>query len=630
MKRYSVTIIGMGPRGLSVFERIAAVARTHDCELDVNLIEPGECGPGVHSTRQPQHLLINTVASQVTTFPAPGMVAVTARCAQLSLTEWAVAAGYRRFGDEFLPVGMGVRCGAAIGESDYLPRQLLGQYLMWAYAQLKASLPPTVSVTHYRQRALDLQRHPDGSFVVELANGATIPSDYVVLTTGHSNNSLTDQEAWLGKFARDHARYNSKLAFVRQVYPLDQLGAISNDASVAIQGLGLTAHDVVSELTVGRGGRFIGQADALRYQRSGREPTLILYSRNCLPAAARGVNQKGLSGRHQARFFTREAVAALRAQALATRRSGQLDFDVELLPLLLREMGLAYRLASGAALPDPDAYVLGEQERVALDALMFPLRARSFHDRSEFAEFVLGYLRCDLQQAELGNLGSPVKAAADVLRDARAALQEMIEHAGLTPASHRKFLSVYNPIINRITFGPPRQRNRQLLALIEAGVVELAAGPNPALTIDQDLSQFVLHTKLGGGEAVRRVDVLVMARLDVYSPETDDTPFTRHLLKRGIIRPFYNGAFHPGGIDIDAAGHPLSASGAASPNLWALGYPVEGPHYYTHALPRPMRPSRQVSDAECCVGAMFASIAARESACATHPALRLVADAETL
>jgi uncharacterized NAD(P)/FAD-binding protein YdhS len=49
MKRTSVTIIGMGPRGLSVLERLAAAAAARQLLLDIILIDPGECGAGVHA-----------------------------------------------------------------------------------------------------------------------------------------------------------------------------------------------------------------------------------------------------------------------------------------------------------------------------------------------------------------------------------------------------------------------------------------------------------------------------------------------------------------------------------------------------------------------------------------------------
>ena len=115
MKRYSITLIGMGPRGLSLLERIAAFARAQPLPLQLNLVEPGECGPGVHGERLPQHLLINTVASQVTIFPSREAVEVAPACATPSLTEWARGEGYRRFGEQFIQVEPGCAGGGSSG-----------------------------------------------------------------------------------------------------------------------------------------------------------------------------------------------------------------------------------------------------------------------------------------------------------------------------------------------------------------------------------------------------------------------------------------------------------------------------------------------------------------------------------
>lgn len=607
MKRYTVTIIGMGPRGLSVLERLAAMLRGRELLIDLILIEPGECGQGVHSARQPQHLLINTIASQVTLFPAPGVVQQGPACAAPSLTEWARHSGYRRVGEQYYRIGA-TGAGAEISELDYLPRRLLGEYLTWAYEQLVASLPAGVTLTHHRLRAYDLWQQPDGRCVVELESGFIILSDFVFLTTGHGNNVLSDHDAWCRKFAQDHARYNSRLGYYRHIYPLEQLVKIGADARVAIQGLGLSAHDVIAELTVGRGGVFVRDAQGLHYEKSGREPQLLLCSRLCLPYAARGVNQKGLDGRHRPHFFTPEAIEALRHRAQRERGSRQLDFDAELLPLLKQEMGYVYRSTVDGHAPDPARYVLGQPEADIIDGLLFPLRGREFATLGEFRAYFRQWLVDDLAEAHKGNVDSPVKAATDVLRDVRASLQAALEFGGLTPASHRKFLNVYHPIINRIAFGPPRHRNEELLALLDAGVVRLASGPNGVIGVDENESTFVLQTRFGTQQERHPFDVLVVARLDVFCPETDDSPFTQNLMRRGVVRPYYNGVFHPGGIDIDPDGHPRNASGEAVGNIWALGFPVEGPHYYTHALPRPLMRSRQVLDADRCVSAMFALI----------------------
>jgi hypothetical protein len=265
--------------------------------------------------------------------------------------------------------------------------------------------------------------------------------------------------------------------------------------------------------------------------------------------------------------------------------------------------------AAAAAGPDPHSFVPDADDEALIDSLLFPLRDRQFANLDEFRGFFRNWLRADLQDARAGNVGSPIKAATDVLRDVRSTLQAAIEHGGLTPASHRKFLNVYHPAINRVSFGPPMRRNEELLALLDAGVIDIISGPNSTVEVDENEATYVLSTKFDNGIERRPIDALVVARLDTFFPETDESLLIRNMLKRGLIRPYYNGVFHPGGIEIDDASQPLTTDGEPSRNIWALGYPVEGCHYYTHALPRPLMRSRQVLDADRCVTAMFAQMA---------------------
>ena len=619
MKRYSVTIIGMGPRGLSILERLAAFARANACLLQVNLVEPGECGPGVHGVQLPPHLLCNTEAGLLSIFPAPGAVELPSACAGATLAEWARAQGYRRFGEQVHQLAPDATEGEALDDNAFLPRCLLGRYLAWAYRTLASALPPAVRLTHLRHRAIDMFQQPDGNFVVELDSGFSVNSDFVFLASGHSRSNLTDEQAWCRKFAQDHARYNSKLVYIRHPYPLGKLAALGSDARVGIAGMGLTAHDVVAELTVGRGGRFVAAGSGVRYVASGHEPRLLLFSRSCLPALARAAEPDACARSCAApRFFTHDALAALRHAAVQTRASAQLDFDRDLLPLLMKELGYAWRCVQDGAAPGPQ-YMPGAAELAGIEALLFPLRARTFDSGAAFTTFVTCLLADDLSEARRGSTASPAKAAAAALAGARDVLRDAVEQGGLSAASHRKYLSVYHPAFNRVAYGPPGARNEQLLALIEAGVLDMASGPNPAVRIDEELSRFALHTRTGGGTDVTCLDALVIARMDAFSPETNDDDFMRNLLKRGTVRPFYNGTFHPGGLDIDAAGHPLSRAGRVIPNVWASGCLVEGPHYFTQVLPRPQRQTpgeRQVQDADGCVRELFAGITGRDGASA--------------
>nr|WSZ98940.1 FAD/NAD(P)-binding protein [Streptomyces sp. NBC_00857] len=588
MTALRVAVVGVGPRGLSVLQKIGELAGElpDGHTLDVHLIDPGDGGQGAHPARQPAHLLTNTVASQVSMF-ADG--------SGPSFTEWAVSAGYRAFDTTYHPTGDD--SGAPVDEHAYLPRWLLGSYLSWVFDRTLGSLPEIVRVVQHRDRAVDVEPVGSDRYAVRLARGFTVTVDYLFLTTGHCERVPTEEDRAHGEFVREHADRNPHLAYFSTPYPVDLLQRIAPKSTVAVQGFGLTAHDVISELTVGRGGTFHGTGPDTEYRPSGREPRILLFSRQCLPFSARGVNQKGVTGGHRARFFTPDAVRALRR----IRPDGRLDFVADVLPLLVKEMCYAYREAQRGRPVPPEGYEPSEDERRIIEKLLDPLAGEEFADQAAFRRFFTDYVADDLAHAELGNLTSPVKAATDVIRDTRAALREAVEFGGLTPASHHIFNTVYVPVMNRVSFGPPRHRNHQLLALLRAGVVDLAGGPGGRLVPDREQGRYTVRTDYPGGTETRPADALVVARLDAFHPERDRSPLTSALLARGLVRPYRNGDFSPGGLDIDETGRPFTAQGTPLRGAWAVGYLVEGPRFYTHALPRHGIASQFIRDAHAAV-----------------------------
>ncbi|MCA8210431.1 FAD/NAD(P)-binding protein [Burkholderia vietnamiensis] len=130
--------------------------------LEIHIVDPGDCGQGSDPASQPDHLLINTVASQVTMFAPLSLVGGDGG---VSLVQWAHASGYRRVGERF--VRDPAEGGESITEFDYLPRKILGEYLSWVYQRIVSLLPPSISVRH--RRALlrksargEIPQTPDG------------------------------------------------------------------------------------------------------------------------------------------------------------------------------------------------------------------------------------------------------------------------------------------------------------------------------------------------------------------------------------------------------------------------------------------------------------------------------------
>lgn len=81
--------------------------------------------------------------------------------------------------------------------------------------------------------------------------------DQVFICTGHSENRDT--------------------ALSKSVYLIhEKLSHLKDSKEVLLEGLGVSAIDIISELTVGRGGKFDVCANGLNYSPSGNEPRIYI------------------------------------------------------------------------------------------------------------------------------------------------------------------------------------------------------------------------------------------------------------------------------------------------------------------------------------------------------------------
>lgn len=626
----AIAIIGMGPRGLNVLERITAYAcdqKNHQ-NIAVHLIDPGVPGEGVHHSSQPDYLQLNTVASQITLFMDPTVVEAGPLIEGPSLYEWAV-------GNWKHPL--------PLGPNTYLPRSAFGEYLNWVYKFLIARLEQHCEVHLHTCTASDIEQTASQSFVIQTTNGKTINADYLFLTTGHSENHPDAQDIERRAFVATHSFNNTHLRYVvTGPQPIHtQLDEISPDASVAIEGMGLTAIDAITALTAGRGGRFErDESGVLNYLPSGAEPSLALFSRSGIPFAARAVNQKGVSGQYQARFLTREQINKWKL----AHKPGELDFHNHIFPLILRDMAHAYYLSYAARLHGSSFAELLDSTLVHLDTaaaenvlreccpqiprfswdtLANPISRNALASKEHFHQWLTDYLEQDLAEAQEGNCESPIKAACDVLRDIRDNLRQVVDFGALSAASHKRFMNEFVPVMNRLAVGPPLQRTEEMLALMRAGYLMVSFGPETRAHMDGESYSFTIKSaSLPDREF--RADVLIRARVPKSSPNQDKSPLLYRLLEKGLVRPFTNQGMEIGGIDVDEGLHIIPLSGKPLSNAWALGTLCEGAKFYTYIVARPFVNSTALVDAGRSVGELFRQINAPQM---TRKPAACVADA---
>ncbi|MFE1384035.1 FAD/NAD(P)-binding protein [Streptomyces sp. NPDC058740] len=630
-----VAFAGMGPRGLSVLERLAAqcAERPPGRKIEVYAIDPYEAGAGrIWRTDQSPWFLMNTPAQEVTMFSGPTDAGPHRPGAGPSLGEWWA---------EDDP--------AHAEPEGYAPRRVYGRYLAYVMERIEATLPPCLTVHRVQARVIcadrtdrtdradrtdgtDGTRDADGTHRLRLDRGDVLTVDRLVLTTGHPVNELDEQQRSWQRFARTHSTPARPVRYVpggsANEMPLADVPA---GARVGVIGMGLTFYDVLAELTLGRGGTFAEGGDGLVYLPSGKEPRILAGSRGGVPLLTRGVNQKEPGHRYRPVLFTPERMARLRAE------HAPLDFERSVLPWLLAEVNtvlLATRIrqahgpdtaqefterAEEALFSAPELTVL---QRLAagyridplplsgLAALARPFGDRRFGSPAEFHKALTEWLRADLGDARLGNAEGPMKAAADVLRDVRQTIRGVVDFGGLTPASHRWFLAEFGPVAALVSTGPPQLRSEQFLALLAAGVLE-PVGPDARFGTDAVEGRFTVESARVENSWTT-LDVLVDARVPTTDVTTDRDPLIRGLLADGRVRPFVNtaggtGEFVTGGLDCtDAPFHPVGVDGEPETTTHVLGIPSEHTRWFTQVgSGRPGPWGSFTKDADAIAGALM-------------------------
>ena len=616
-----MAIVGLGPWGLCALERVVTLARQEvprGIEVAVHVVEPGTPGSGVYDITQPDYLLLNNPCGQLTLYPFE-TESYQPRYG-LSLYDWVTARGYRWLGD---------RCvvdpaGEPIEPHHFLPRRLMGEYLQWFYRALLYSTPPHVHVVHHQTSAVDLVARRGGCEEVRLANGSVVVVDHVIVTTGHAPNQDVGRSRVIGPYP--------VTSYVEQV---------PAGTKVAVSGMGLVAVDVVTALTIGRGGQFVADGGGLRYRPSGQEPVLRLYNRSGLPFTAKPVSGSERVTVYQPLICTPAAVDALTGRSNGRRR--QVDVRKELLPLLFAEMYVRYYAqvafqaegsrAAGAAVRERllAAWRAGrfgdELARLASLFGRFDAEALFFGDQptycssDDYERFVYQSLADDLREAEVPHGRSPVKSAAWVFRIFRDTIRSVVELGGLTFDSYLDFNAEICSRSHRLVAGPPALRSRQMLALMDAGVVRMPYGPAPARELsagatEPDATRTRISSTAFDQPYVDDVDLVMRGHLEEPRIANSGSLLLTSLYNRGRVSQFRYGAAVVGSVNMTPDHHPIDTEGRPQLNVSMFGVLTEGIRHFTAYIPSLRGRMRAFEDVGACVSELLDTASVSEHAAA--------------
>ncbi|MGP6174476.1 FAD/NAD(P)-binding protein [Corynebacterium sp. A21] len=565
----ALAIIGMGPRGISVVERIAAELRAHPrAPLTLHLIDDSEIGAGrIWDPSQTRTLCMNTLAGAVTLFTEPESTVAAPVFEGPIQYEWIRLLRGEREGiaeaklttfDNYPPnPQITVDFAAEIAESrpeSHPSRAFYGAYLHWCFEVALRRLPAEVTVIEHHTRVVGIQEAGNRD-VLTLDDASEISADATVLAVGWLTPGPNNEERELAAAVDKHP----ELTWIRPGNPVEQsVDQIPEEGTVLVRGLGMGFFDLMALLTFDRGGRFIedaGTRSGLRYEASGREPHLVVSSYRgypYLPKSAYG----GLPPKPELRRL-KKVISSLPTGMLGP---ASIDFDQQVWPAIVRDSYEAYyrtlHHVKPHALNAPvrdliDALDRATPEQVNAAAARFiPDPANRFDlfswehalagkvaPRSEFTEYLAQRLVGDIADAAAG-VDSPLKAGLWSVSASRKPSQILGAEGRYTFESRRNRFAALMSIGQMAGSGPPLFRTRQLLALVDAGLVSFL-GAEPKLRVDGVAGEFVMKSP-NTDETLVFAHTLVDAWMHQPDIRRSADPLAKSLRQAGRTRPFHD------------------------------------------------------------------------------------------
>ncbi|NIH86499.1 FAD/NAD(P)-binding protein [Amycolatopsis granulosa] len=597
-----LAIVGAGPRGIGVLERLSANAAEllGPAGLVVHLIDPFPPGAGrIWRYEQSPLLRMNSMAEDVTMFTDDSVTMTGPVRSGPSLWQWAQEVRNGRIGYD-VPADLRDELDALRGTS-FPTRRLTSAYLDWVYRHVLAGLPRGIEVVEHRTRVTRI----DGTRVWLAGVAEPLDADAVVLTVGHLDADPGSVERELAGFAARHG-----LAYYPAGYTADvDYEHVAPGEPVLVRGFGLAFVDLMLLLTEGRGGRFTERAGGLVYQRSGAEPVLHIGSRRGVPYHAKpGYRLQG-APLELPRFFDQARVAELLA------RERHLDFRADVWPHVAKELAWGYyselftghpsrvlvpfaEFARGFAAFDWDSgemqalvrrAVPAEEDRLDLDRLDRPLAGLRFGSAEEFGKYLRSYVEADLARR------ADARYSADL--GAFMALLSVYQQMPALMASGRLDVSDvdgwWHGFFSYYASGPPPRRLHELLALHQAGVVSFL-GADVRISLGED--GFVASSGSFPGSVTART--LIEARLPPPSVSRASDGLLAQLRGAGElaeerVRDLPSGLIHTRVSD----GRLLDALGRPQPRRFALGPHTSARSAAAFTRPRTNGPSFRQNDA---------------------------------
>ena len=498
-----LAIVGCGPKGLYALESLCTLAarERHPPRFDITIYEAtSHPGAGaIYDPLQPPYLLMNFASRFIDAWDRT-ISPPSAR--RPSLVDWL-----REQAPEDADPG------------GFVSRAAVGRYLGACMATVLAERPDTIRIRCCFERVVAIDRRGERW---RLCSPSHVEDyDEVLITTGHQD--------W-----QRRGRLSDPIAgpvSIPSIFPTPQRlseKAVPPGSVVGFRGFALTWIDAALALTVGRGGVFRDERVASRYVPSGREPArLVPISRTGRPMLAKPDYRRFTSPAPEGLWEERSAAILAHAG-----QHGSIPFERTIWLDILKGADQAIGAADGTA-----------------GAWFESWRSCPFDgDRAWRA------MRSSFEVATGRTAPDIAWALGEAWRRTYPALVASVSHGGLHETSWPAFVAIAAEM-ERIASGPPSVNMGSMLALIEAGLVDLG-----------HVGRFSVNP---ADPWPPGIDIRVDATIPAPRLFDPGGPIG------GLLQAGHLTRGPGGGLVVDDSGQAL-AGGVAIPGLSVLGRPTEG------------------------------------------------------
>lgn len=408
----------------------------------------------------------------------------------------------------------------------YAPRAVIGNYLNERFNSIYTNLKQQNYITKVKTTIENIEYKNDVFYLYDAKN--TYQVDEVLLTIGHQQIEDDKQlKAW-----KKHLEKNPHLHFYKNTYPIERIlnsPILKKENTIAIRGFGLAMIDLVRAIALANNNKFVVEDEEtlkLSITKNSNTPTLVPFSLDGLPMAPKPLNAEidELFIPSKTDFKKFEENLKLATTEALTIESN--NFLTNALAPVIANVFLNLN----------DKAIKHQVEKNELIELIKNWIINKAQNHFLFTKSNLSALELMKNYTAMAVGKKPITldyCIGQVWRHCQPTIYKLLSFSNFSEEVIVALIE-QDEVHKRLTFGPPVESIQQLIALTEAGILDLSVVNNPKISCTKK------GWKLKSNNTEILANIIINSVLDAPQILKVNTPLVKNLLASNYFEPVHS------------------------------------------------------------------------------------------